>query len=303
LGTPASTTANQANPDADAEEANVDRTEADADEADVDAADVDAADVDAADVDAADVDEADVDEANVEEANVEEDGYADAEQDEEQDDEEAAEVQDPEGDTSKANDEFHADSDVDEPIAALIVNYNDDIRTPSPGRNIRTPSPDNQGASRTTGGILRHRAKENTFSFGDDEDNPLGPARTKIIGRVVVYDSRLAGAEPSFSLKQEVTPSLMQVLLRLGEKQSPIRSRYSSFALSFFLAYAIAENNPHIFIREDGIWETYGRFDKAVDDITPLKWEQQDSGQLVLSLVTVCCILHHSGVLLIIVIV
>jgi hypothetical protein len=52
----------------------------------------------------------------------------------------------------------------------------------------------------------------------------LGPARAKIVGRVLVYDSRLSGAEPSFSMKQEVTPTLKHVLARLGERQSPVRS-------------------------------------------------------------------------------
>jgi hypothetical protein len=66
--------------------------------------------------------------------------------------------------------------------------------------------------------------KGNTFSFGDDEDRDLGPARAKIVGRVLVYNSRLPGAEPSFSMKHAVTPTLKHVLEHLGEKQSPIRS-------------------------------------------------------------------------------
>jgi hypothetical protein len=55
----------------------------------------------------------------------------------------------------------------------------------------------------------------------------------------------------------------------------------------FLRLNAVLEYNPRIFILEEGTWETYGRFDAAIGDITPLKWEQQDTGQMVLSVVTV----------------
>ena len=64
------------------------------------------------------------------------------------------------------------------------------------------------------------------FSFGDDQEHVV-EARAPIVGRVLVDESSLTGAKPSFSMKQQVTPSLKDVLIRLGEKQSPIRSAYS----------------------------------------------------------------------------
>jgi hypothetical protein len=70
----------------------------------------------------------------------------------------------------------------------------------------------------------------------------------------------------------------------------------------FLSLNAVSEYNPQIFIREEGFWETYGRFDAAIGDITLLKWDQLDTGQMVLSVVTVCCIWYLSGVLLTVVI-
>ena len=60
--------------------------------------------------------------------------------------------------------------------------------------------------------------------------------------------------------------------------------------LSCLWLHSFLEYNPQIYVHEEGIWETYGRYDAAIGDITPLMWEQQDTGQLVLSVVTVCCI-------------
>jgi hypothetical protein len=92
----------------------------------------------------------------------------------------------------------------------------------------RTPSPELQGASRTTGGTIRGRAPGNVFNFAD-ADNNAAPEQvwSRVMGRVLVYDDRSLGAEPYFTIKNEVTPSLKAVLMHLNEKHSPIRSKDS----------------------------------------------------------------------------
>jgi hypothetical protein len=195
--------------DADAEE-----------EADIDGPGVDTAFADEeADIDEAGVDADENDEADAEDRAVEQDEEQNAEGvDEEAAEEQDAEEHNPDGVDGEVGEDAEVLDAADANDAAAIVDHDDGHC------DIRTPSPDNQGASRTEGGILRGRAKGNTFSFGDDEDHVEEPARAKIVGRVLVYESRLAGAEASFSMKQQVTPSLKDVLIRLGEKQSPIRS-------------------------------------------------------------------------------
>ena len=182
--------ADAANPDC-ADPADPDCADADADAANADCANDDGANSDAADAEA--------DKADSEEPDAEPDAGSDT-------DELVA-------DTKPTGADLDHASEAEEDVVSFLGN-ND-------GRSIHTPSPHNQGAFRIAGGILRGHAKGNVFSFVDDQEHVV-EAQAPIVGRVLVYESRLTGAEPSFSMKQQVTPSLKDVLLRLGEKQSPI---------------------------------------------------------------------------------
>lgn len=93
-----------------------------------------------------------------------------------------------------------------------------------------------QGASRTTGGILRGRAHGNVFNFADARDvldqDPQHVMASR--GRVYIYTSPLNPTtldpeqmKPMATVKvttsQTITPMLQQVTRRF----SPVRSKYS----------------------------------------------------------------------------
>lgn len=252
------------------DEANADEAiEADTDEAHADA-NADEADANVDEVDA-NVGEANETPANVDEANADPEGAEDA-------DENGADVEEDNAE----------DNDTAATAVATAVDH-EDTAAPDHVHHHRTPSPKPQGASRTEGGILRGRAKGNVFNFGDADEDPVPQApRAKVVGRVLVYEHGGAGAEPRFSMKQEVTSSLESVLVQLGDMHSPVRSKSSISTVIILQLTTLSENNPRIFVREEGYWEAYGRFENAIKTITPLNWEENDNGRLVLSILMVC---------------
>ena len=81
-----------------------------------------------------------------------------------------------------------------------------------------------QGASRTTGGVLRGLALGNVFNHADGEDKVyVGPRK----GKVLVYHSPKdpMNHKPDMSITSEVTPQLKPVLKSLARKYSPVRSK------------------------------------------------------------------------------
>ena len=81
-----------------------------------------------------------------------------------------------------------------------------------------------QGASRTTGGILRGRALGNVFNFADatpteDQDGPM-------MGKVFIYKDHGVPSQttPFMFLKHEVTRHLAPILQKLATRY-PIMSR------------------------------------------------------------------------------
>jgi hypothetical protein len=87
-----------------------------------------------------------------------------------------------------------------------------------------SPSFKLQGASRTTGGVIRGRAYGNVFNFADSHDLGVDPA-APVVGRVHLYDSRIdpAHTKPRAAFKLQITTSLGTVLSKLAEKDSPVR--------------------------------------------------------------------------------
>lgn len=86
-----------------------------------------------------------------------------------------------------------------------------------------------QGASRTTGGIIRGRAYGNALNhadfieFGSVNELPLPSVSQQ--GRVHVYTAS-DQASPAMSFKHPITSSLAPVLRSLARRYSPASSRY-----------------------------------------------------------------------------
>jgi hypothetical protein len=75
---------------------------------------------------------------------------------------------------------------------------------------------------------------------------------------------------PYMSFSTKTTSELPVVLKELSGRFSPIERRDS-----------------RIYVFEDDMWEVKGQFSQAVKNKTPLQWEMNDDGKLVLSLLSV----------------
>jgi len=114
-------------------------------------------------------------------------------------------------------------------VSFLYGNCKLDVRMASP------PPISANGASRTTGGILRGRAHGNVFNHADGAD-PIHVAPR--VGKVYVYQSpRVPDPKNSeTSIKCEVTPQIKPVLKALARRFSPVSSK------SYFLIYVQQKN-------------------------------------------------------------
>jgi len=88
-----------------------------------------------------------------------------------------------------------------------------------------------QGASRTTGGVLRGRAYGNNPNIADlaDPDESLIP----IIGKIYLYITAndpiawdFTTMKHHFVIKTNVTSSLAKILMEIGDRHSPVRSKF-----------------------------------------------------------------------------
>jgi hypothetical protein len=83
-----------------------------------------------------------------------------------------------------------------------------------------------EGASRTTGGILRGNAAGNVFSHGDAPD--LLKDSVSVWGKVKLYKSlgiNPAKEDAQFVMRVKVGPSLVPILKKLARSYSPISSK------------------------------------------------------------------------------
>jgi hypothetical protein len=130
---------------------------------------------------------------------------------------------------------------------------------------------DPQGSSRSTGGFSRGRAAGNNFNWGDADDIMDPPDwNPSTYGKVLLFVNHDPGTAPYMSFSTETTSELPVVLKELSGRFSPIERR-----------------NSRIYVFEDEVWEVKGRFSQAVKDKTPLEWEMNDDGKLVLNLLAV----------------
>ena len=144
-----------------------------------------------------------------------------------------------------------------------------------------------QGASRTTGGVLRGRALGNVFNYADD-DKVVDKVPRK--GKVHVYMSQRDPTvnKPDMTLTAEVTPMLNPVLKSLARSYSPLRSMFYIELWCRFL-YDLLDFNRRVFIYEDDMWAIKGRFETALEDNESVLWTY-DNGQDILRLLIVSMI-------------
>jgi hypothetical protein len=130
---------------------------------------------------------------------------------------------------------------------------------------------DPRGSSRTTGAFSRGRAMGNNYNWGDEDYNmDTADWNAPAYGKVLLFVDRETGSDPYMSFTTKATPELPVVLKELSGRFSPIERR-----------------NSRIYVFEDEMWEVKGRFSQAVKDNTPLQWEINDDGKLVLYLLAV----------------
>jgi hypothetical protein len=88
-----------------------------------------------------------------------------------------------------------------------------------------------QGASRTTGGVFRGRAYGNNPNIADlvDDVDSVIP----IIGKIYLYITAdnpvtwdFAKMKHHLVIKHHVTSSLARLLTEIGDRHSPVRSKY-----------------------------------------------------------------------------
>ena len=161
-------------------------------------------------------------------------------------------------------------------------------------------SPDNilkqlQGASCTTGGILCGRAHGNVFNFADARDVlDQGPQQGMALrGCVYIYTSPLNPTtldpeqmKPMATVKVTTSQSIAPMLQQVTHQFSPVRSKYTlNIMLKFFFLTFVLENNRHIYVLENSVWDLKGRYDMAVEEDDDLDWVKVNDENVVCMLV------------------
>jgi hypothetical protein len=165
--------------------------------------------------------------------------------------------------------------------SATHVTGNLGITTPSDYQAdvdiIMNDSDDNahefNGASRTTGGIFRGKAKGNAPDIADLNMELETVSALTDTGRVLLFTSREKDAEP-MSMKFKANEPLSSVLSGLGRLYSPIKNR-----------------NSHIYLRDNDAWDMKGRFSNAIRSHETLPWTQDNRGKLSVTLLAVSILL------------
>ncbi|KAF8804897.1 hypothetical protein BYT27DRAFT_7029297, partial [Phlegmacium glaucopus] len=111
-----------------------------------------------------------------------------------------------------------------------------------------------EGASRTSGGILRGKAFGNVFNHVDTPnafEASLGPVK----GKVLVYishtnpsDFDFQQSRPTCHFQHEVTPTVGPILKTIGRRFSPV-SKY----------------DQRVFVRDGDSWDLKGRYELAIE--------------------------------------
>jgi hypothetical protein len=138
-----------------------------------------------------------------------------------------------------------------------------------------------QGASRTSGGVSRGRALGNIFNFADVKEvltqHPNHGTVSK--GRVYVYLSSSNPTSlnpetmnPMATVKVTTSPTIAPILQQVTRRFSPVRSKYTSFIMLEYYLAIVLENNRHIYVLENSVWDLKGRYNMAIEDDDDLDW-------------------------------
>lgn len=138
-----------------------------------------------------------------------------------------------------------------------------------------------QGASRTSGGTSCGHVHGNVFNFTDVrkvlKEDP-GPGIT-LKGKVYIYTSSSnpmslnpESMKPMAMVKVTTSLTIAPILQQVTCRFSPVCSKYTSlYARILFLTFVL-ENNHHIYVLENSVWDLNGRYNLAFEDNDDLKW-------------------------------
>jgi hypothetical protein len=144
----------------------------------------------------------------------------------------------------------------------------------SPSRNL-------QGASRTTGGIIRGRAIGNVFNLADacDIQHHMDVAA---VGRVHLYYDLVDPftTKAQCIVKVPVSSTLSPVLKSLGHTYSPVCSASCSSCLTSEIFKSFIESEYRIHTYEDKEWITKGKYDTAIEDDEYVEWVNTSGEQI-----------------------
>jgi hypothetical protein len=109
----------------------------------------------------------------------------------------------------------------------------------------------------------------------------------KVQGKVLLYNSRNPAEPPFMTMRRDVTPDLPAILQGLSGRYSPIKSMLFFVVYFACLTNFLLDLNSRIYVQEDNMWSGKGRFTNAVQDCEPIKWDVNDKGDMLLSILTV----------------
>ena len=155
---------------------------------------------------------------------------------------------------------------------------------PSPSQ---VPDLNFQGASRTTGGIIRGNATGGHFKWGDAPQfmDYGSEFQSAPMGKVLLFDSCDEDACPHLSINTQTVSQLPPILKKLSAKYSPIRSKCIVYIIDKQPINYSSDNDSHIYVFQDGAWDIKGQYSQALQDEDPVEWYiSPDDGRFSLSL-------------------
>ena len=104
-------------------------------------------------------------------------------------------------------------------------------------------------------------------------------------GKVPLFNSCDAEAEPIMSIKHTVTPDLRPVLKKIADQYSPIQSEF------LFLCFCslFKEFDQRVYVLENDMWAVRGRYSKAIEDDELVVWKPEHHGLVLPILIVSSC--------------
>src|SRR6266550_1945900 len=144
-----------------------------------------------------------------------------------------------------------------------------------------------EGASHTTGGILRGKAAGNVFNHGDSAEIYQEPIVVK--GLLKIYTALVESAsqvKPTMVLKINVFTTMAPLLKKLSDHYPTVKCKFN--ILSLLIINNLSAHNQFIYVLESSFWCTKGRLLLAVEDDEDVEWSHE-TGVPTLSI----CVVSH----------